>query len=205
MIARALLVFGMVAAAGIALPAAEAGSAAPRLSADSHYAFPVAAEVQHMTWTRKHWDDSNAVDLFAAPELSMESQEFKRFSRAPVVAVTSGTVRRADNERGGVALVLEGDDGLQYYYAHLSETAIAPGAGRRTVETGEQIGVIGKTGRWTRWIEPHLHFAVSTPEAESLGWQPDIKVGETVNVMYFRDGQLTDPEPLLELRVGILP
>ena len=159
-------------------PAAATGDYSLRFSEDGRYAFPVAAAVETMSWTYTHWDGSNAVDIFADSALSMDSRAFAEFAHAPVVAVTSGSLRRADNRRGGIALVLDGDDGMRYYYAHLREAALGPTAGSRRVQVGEQIGTVGKTGRWTRWIEPHLHFEVSTRSDGDDLWAPEVNAAD---------------------------
>jgi hypothetical protein len=138
------------------------------LSADERYAFPLAGPVELMTWSRFHWDGSDEVDIEAAPELQHGSSALDRFEQLPVVAVTTGTVRRVDNERGGVALLLEGDDGKQYYYAHLSEAGVRSESPGMRVTTGERIGTIGRSGRWSRYIETHLHFSVTDPAGRMI-------------------------------------
>ncbi len=90
-------------------------------SPDGAYGFPVAGDLGLMTWTHFHWDGGNAVDIEAARALPARSNEFNTFIRLPVSAVTSGTVTIADNLYGGLALLIQGDDGHSYYYGHLSE------------------------------------------------------------------------------------
>lgn len=136
---------------------------ADEVTPDGHYAFPLDGPIELMTWSRLHWDGSNEVDIEAAPELRHGSSALDRFERLPVVATTAGVVRRADNERGGIALLLEGDDGRRYYYSHLSEARVGRGAPGMRVSAGERIGTIGRTGRWSRYIETHLHFSVTDP------------------------------------------
>jgi peptidoglycan LD-endopeptidase LytH len=72
----------------------------------------------------------------------------------PIVAVVSGNVSFKQNNLGGNAASLAGDNGNRYYYAHLS----AYEGGSRYVTQGEVIGYNGDTGnaRGT----PHLHFEV---------------------------------------------
>jgi len=63
-------------------------------------------------------------------------------------------------------------DGLQTFYGHLSNWAIAP-AGK--VKKGELIGFVGRTGNASgKYIEPHLHFEIR------------------------RDGQAQDPRALMK-------
>jgi murein DD-endopeptidase MepM/ murein hydrolase activator NlpD len=92
-------------------------------------------------------------------------------TRAPVVAVTAGVARPADNLRGGTAVILHGDDGMQYYYAHLAERRLDT---RRRVAAGEVLGRVGRTGRWTRYLEPHLHFSVAGGHHAGLAWETDV-------------------------------
>lgn len=138
---------------------------------ESDYVFPLAAPVEHLSWTREHWDGGTAVDIEADQALSRESAAYRAFSSARVRAVTSGIARPADNPRGGTAVVLAGDDGRQYYYAHLAERRVsAP----RRVARGAVLGTVGRTGRWTRFLEPHLHFAVASAHYPGLHWENDV-------------------------------
>ena len=146
-------------------------------STDGLYAFPIAGDVATMRWTRYHWDGSDAVDIHADPEFRLTDPEYLDFSDAPVVAVTSGLMRRADNPRGGIALILAGDDGYRYYYAHLASTRIEQPT---RVEAGDVVGVIGRTGRWARFLEPHLHFSVGTGGRDGLEWRPDVNAAEWI-------------------------
>lgn len=71
----------------------------------------------------------------------------------PVVANTSGFFKANRNPMGGLAYHLEGDDGIVYYGAHLSEYV-----GRtRYVRLGEAIGRVGDSGNAAGTV-PHLHF-----------------------------------------------
>ncbi len=137
-------------------------------SDDGKYVFPLAGPVHLMAWERFHWDGSDEVDIFAAPQLPHGSRGLARFERSPVVAVTHGVVRRVDNERGGIAIRLVGHDGRHYYYAHLSESTVSISEGGRRVRAGERLGTIGRTGRWSRYIETHLHFSVSARSDPSI-------------------------------------
>ena len=71
----------------------------------------------------------------------------------PVVANTSGFFKRSSNRLGGHAYYLEGDDGIVYYGAHLSEYV----GGTRYVRLGEAIGRVGSSGNAAGTV-PHLHF-----------------------------------------------
>ncbi len=151
-------------------------------SPDRRYAFPVSGDPRLLSWTHLHWDGSYAVDLFARHELPMDSPEFQAFKRRHIVAVTAGTARRVDNERGGVAVLLHGNDDKVYYFAHLQSSfvqAVSVEEAER-VEAGQSLGVIGNTGRWTQYLEPHLHFSVASAEAPSPGLAPDINAADWI-------------------------
>jgi murein DD-endopeptidase MepM/ murein hydrolase activator NlpD len=73
----------------------------------------------------------------------------------PVVAPVSGSVRRHDNGAGGIAFYLDGDDGNQYYGAHLQSYAGLNGQ----VDQGTVIGYVGNTGD-AAGGPTHLHFEI---------------------------------------------
>jgi peptidoglycan LD-endopeptidase LytH len=78
---------------------------------------------------------------------------------ADVYAFTDGTVVRHSRSRlGGIGLYLAGDDGNQYYYAHLKEILDGYGPGTR-VEAGELMALNGATGNASP-DAPHVHFEV---------------------------------------------
>jgi murein DD-endopeptidase MepM/ murein hydrolase activator NlpD len=138
----------------------------------------VAGDLTLMTWTHFHWDGSNAVDIDAARDLPADSEGFLTFVQLPVVAVTTGTVSIADNRYGGLALLLDGSDGYSYYYGHLSEQWVTDG---QAVAPGDRLGRIGNTGYNTQYIEPHLHFSVSTHDASDWRWEPDVNAAEQIS------------------------
>jgi murein DD-endopeptidase MepM/ murein hydrolase activator NlpD len=70
-------------------------------------------------------------------------------------AYESGIVRRKSNSLGGLTLYLEGNSGIEYYYAHLSRYAGSVGR----VQVGQLVGYVGNTGD-ARYTVPHLHFEV---------------------------------------------
>lgn len=72
----------------------------------------------------------------------------------PVYAFTSGVVAHQYNALGGISLVIRGDNGNSYYYAHLSGYSTAAGA---RVATGQQIGANGNSGNAAS-TPPHVHF-----------------------------------------------
>ena len=94
----------------------------------------------------------------------------------PIYAVFSGRVRISQYNRGGYGnlVIIRHDNGLETYYAHLSERLVSP---NQWVEAGQIIGLGGSTGRSTG---PHLHF----------------------ETRYY--GQSFDPERLIDFKSGTL-
>lgn len=86
-------------------------------------------------------------------------------ANTPVGSAAPGTVARSEdltNDDGsyrsyGRLIVVKGDNGANYYYAHLNERLV--GVGQR-VNAGDLIGKSGSTGNSTG---PHLHFEVRNP------------------------------------------
>ena len=82
--------------------------------------------------------------------------DFAAPSGTPVFAASAGVVLSADNsslsEAFGNAVLIEHGDQLTSLSAHLSRLDVQIG---QWVEAGQQIGLVGQTGRATG---PHLHF-----------------------------------------------
>jgi murein DD-endopeptidase MepM/ murein hydrolase activator NlpD len=76
---------------------------------------------------------------------------------AKELAYTDGVISSEHtNSLGGTVLWLDGDNGDQYYYAHLSGYAVPQGT---RVRAGQHIAYVGNTGD-ARYTAPHLHFEV---------------------------------------------
>ena len=71
-----------------------------------------------------------------------------------VVANVSGSVRRNDNRLGGISYYLNGDNGDEFYGAHLDSITTT---GR--VSAGTAIGTVGDTGD-AKGGPTHLHFEI---------------------------------------------
>jgi murein DD-endopeptidase MepM/ murein hydrolase activator NlpD len=88
----------------------------------------------------------------------------------PVVAAADGTIRQARNTPTGGLVIWQADatSELTYYYAHLDELLVHPGA---RVRAGDTIGTVGTTGN-ARGTRPHLHFGVYRPGTIALDPAP---------------------------------
>ena len=76
---------------------------------------------------------------------------------SPAFAVTSGVVTRTSSSyNGGLGLYLRGNDGNEYYYAHMSGFNASPG---QRVSAGQQVARVGDTGN-ARGGAPHIHFEI---------------------------------------------
>lgn len=85
------------------------------------------------------------VDMFAA-------------MRTPAAAIVDGVLlRRETNSLSGMSVYLKGNNGNEYFYAHLSGFSdVAPG---QKVSAGQTIGYVGNSGNASGGA-PHVHFEV---------------------------------------------
>ena len=88
----------------------------------------------------------------------------------PLVAVVDGAVRHDVDDLGGVGVWLVGDDGVSYYYAHLSRWE----GEDRSVARGEVVGYVGDTGN-AAGGPPHLHFGIRAPSGEMVNPYPTVR------------------------------
>ena len=72
----------------------------------------------------------------------------------PCVATCNGVVDVHYNGLGGKSITLTGDNGWQFYYAHLDQYKVSNGA---RVKAGQLIGTVGNTGN-AAGGPCHLHF-----------------------------------------------
>jgi peptidoglycan LD-endopeptidase LytH len=76
---------------------------------------------------------------------------------AQVYAYTAGVVsRESTSSAGGLQLYLQGDNGVEYFYAHLSRYAVPAGT---RVRAGQLVAFNGQSGN-ARYTAPHVHFEV---------------------------------------------
>jgi murein DD-endopeptidase MepM/ murein hydrolase activator NlpD len=77
----------------------------------------------------------------------------------PLVATSDGFVsQKLEGELSGISIEITDDQGVQYFYAHLSAWAEPIEVGDR-VEMGQVVGYVGNTGN-AIYTPPHLHFEV---------------------------------------------
>ncbi len=141
-------------------------------SAGTH-AFPLQIARDQLAWTHYHWDGSDAVDIEAALTLTFDA--FAQFRQTSILAPTGGIVTLANTPLGGLGYLLHGDDGRVYFMGHLSSQLVADGS---RVAAGAVLGQIGNSGRWTQYIEPHLHLAIATADTDLLNQPANINAAE---------------------------
>jgi murein DD-endopeptidase MepM/ murein hydrolase activator NlpD len=91
---------------------------------------------------------------------------------AEVYAYTAGVVsRESTSTNGGIQLYLQGDDGVEYFYAHLSRYAVPAGT---RVRAGQLVAYNGQTGN-ARFTAPHLHFEVHPGHGAAVNPYPWVK------------------------------
>ncbi|HEU5424308.1 MAG TPA: M23 family metallopeptidase [Nitrolancea sp.] len=117
-------------------------AAGPTL-APTGYVFPVVGFTGSIDL---HWGSyPGAADLFAP-------------AGTPILAMRGGHVAYADYDTlGGWAVLIAGDDGLQYWYAHLASRPLVSAG--QLVTAGTPLGVIGATGNADGGA-PHLHLGI---------------------------------------------
>ncbi len=76
----------------------------------------------------------------------------------PVINVAPGQVLESGFQSiGGNIVLVQGDDGRQYYYAHMAGTPMVSRG--QHINAGQQLGQVGTTGN-ARGTPPHLHIGI---------------------------------------------
>lgn len=121
-------------------------------------------------------DRNSFVDTWGAPRSggrAHQGTDVMAPYNVPVYAFTNGVITRLNSGRlGGIQLYLRGDDGNEYFYAHLSGYAESSYVGKR-VEAGERIAYNGDTGnaRGT----PHVHFELHPGGGRAINPYPYLR------------------------------
>ena len=93
-------------------------------------------------------------------------------SGAKELAYTDGVISSEhSNTLGGITLYLQGDNGDEYYYAHLSAYAVPAGT---RVKAGQVVSYVGNTGD-ARYTASHLHFEVHPGGGSPVNPYPYVK------------------------------
>lgn len=124
-------------------------------SADGKYAFPM-APANRTYYTCGHWDGTKASDMGIN---GITEKGWTGKGGIPVVAYTSGTITAIslNDSKGGKYIILAGNDGRYYYYAHNCALYVTPG---QRVTVGEVMATTDNTGSAATSVE-HVHFAIS--------------------------------------------
>jgi murein DD-endopeptidase MepM/ murein hydrolase activator NlpD len=135
------------------------------LGADGRHAFPILHGYNY-GWSNCHGSPNyNAIDIFAS-------------GGTPVVAVVSGRSEVAVTSLGGPVIFLFGDDGYNYYYAHLMDGSRVSGQ----VVAGEIIGEIASDTDLSSKNngKAHVHFSIDnrTPPSHD---GPTVPAGNFLN------------------------
>ncbi len=116
------------------------------------------------------------VDTWHAPRsggrLHQGTDIFAPFN-TPLYACVDGVIFQwepVDDDLGGISLWIRGNDGHEYYYAHLS--GFPPGITNGVkVKAGQIIGYNGNTGN-ARTTPPHLHFQIHPNGGSAINSYP---------------------------------
>lgn len=116
----------------------------------------------------------------------------------PIVAPVSGVVTGSYSDVGGYWFKIKGDDGIEYYGAHMaSELRVASGT---RVSQGHHIGFVGNSGNASD-TKPHLHFTMKhQSNRELINPAPYLGGAGTANGTYVQNvdslGDIEDEIPM---------
>ena len=149
--------------------------------------FPVAGMARYS-------DDFLTPRLTPVPHLHQGTDVFADFG-IPIVASGPGRVTQRDNspDAGGLEMWVAGDDGVNYYYAHLLSFADTGQVGR-TVTAGTILGYVGNTGDASGG-PPHLHFEIHPPGS---GRDKVLAAGVPVAGVAASSSGSINPKPILD-------
>ena len=145
------------AAAAKARSGAKSGTAAPAAPAAAGAGKPT-GQIATGPWVCPVQGPHSFSDDYGQPRpggRSHQGNDILSPRGTPVVANVGGTMQQHPNGLGGLAYFLEGDDGHEYYGAHLDSFSGAAGH----VPIGTVIGYVGNTGD-AAGGPTHLHFEI---------------------------------------------
>jgi hypothetical protein len=132
-------------------------------SSDNRFAFPM-TPFADLWYGCSHWRGNNATDIGFIGDIAAPPNPGRH---TPIVAYTSGTIDMVvlNDSLGGKYIILQGDDGRFYYYAHNCQLYVK--AGDR-VTAGQVIAASDNTGDAATTVE-HLHFAINSSDWFYMG------------------------------------
>jgi murein DD-endopeptidase MepM/ murein hydrolase activator NlpD len=90
---------------------------------------------------------------------------------SPAAAVVSGRISRwSSGGKAGTSIYLFGDDGNEYFYAHMSRNVASPGS---RVQHGQIISYVGDTGN-ARGGAAHIHFEIHPGGGSAINPYPSL-------------------------------
>ncbi|MEA2534638.1 MAG: hypothetical protein QOJ93_2449 [Actinomycetota bacterium] len=142
----------------------------------------------------KYSDDFLTPRLTPVPHLHQGTDVFADFG-TPIVASGPGRVTQRDYapDAGGLEIWVAGDDGVNYYYAHLLSFSEAAQVGR-TVTAGTILGYVGNTGDASEG-PPHLHFEIHPPGS---GRDKVLAAGVPITGIVASSSGSINPKPVLD-------
>ncbi len=138
------------------------------------YSYPV-DNYPNTSYPCYHWDHEKAVDMWSTE------------THPPLVAYTDGVIENVTlgDPLGGKYIILAGDDGRFYYYAHTCHVYVNVGD---RVTRGQTVATMDNTGNAT---DQHLHFAINSTSVFA-GGSGDV-CPQTDFEEKFGFGRCTDP------------
>ncbi len=122
-------------------------------------------------------DSNSFVDTWGAPRSGGRSHKGTDVMApygVPVYAFTTGVITRMNSGNlGGIQLYIYGNDGNEYFYAHLSGYADTSYVGKR-VEAGELVAYNGNTGN-AAGGPSHVHFELHPGGGSAINPYPYLR------------------------------
>lgn len=152
---------------------------------ESGWVFPVAGGnewsggsymAKHTKGDRSHY----AIDVYSA-------------KGTPIVSPVGGTVTKVGvgGKLGGNTVAVLGNDGVTYYFAHMSGHAKGLERGQK-IMAGHHLGAVGNSGS-ARGTKPHLHFSMKK-NGKPLNPKVFLNGAETANGLYATDLQYEEAQ-----------